>query len=309
MKITFATDFHLRYTAPISRTDDERYFHNILTKVKYLIDFANSNCDLIIFGGDIFDKPDIPYSLLISFIKELKKAKKPILSIIGNHDIYGYSGDSINKSAIGVLFENKIIKKIDNIIFENEKIRIKGIHCFSDLILDDYKEGYYNIAVIHKPITNQSIPNTIKIENIIDKNKYNLLLCGDIHQPFEYIHGNSVILNPGSLSRTSIIDKDRDVVFYYIAIEDNKIEYKKIKVPFEKDVFVSSSSLIDNKNKDFVSTYAQTIYNIKNSEKSIIDHLKEYFNANQIEQKIQDTINFYFQKAEGLEEVEDKDGD
>jgi DNA repair exonuclease SbcCD nuclease subunit len=309
MKIAFATDFHLRYTAPISRTDDDRYFQNILTKIKYLIDFANSNCDLIIFGGDIFDKPDIPYSLLISFIKELKKSQKPILSIIGNHDIYGYNGDSINKSAIGVLFENKIIKKIDNIIFENEKIRIKGIHCFSDLILDDYKEGYYNIAIIHKPITNQPIPNTIKINDIADKNKYNLLLCGDIHQPFEYIHGNFIILNPGSLSRTSIIDKDRDVGFYYINIQDNKVKFEIIKVPFERDVFSTSISTIDDKNKDFISTYAQTIYNIKNSEKSIVEYLKEYFKAKQIDQKIQDTINFYFQKAEGLDELEAKDGD
>jgi exonuclease SbcD len=307
MKIAFATDFHLRYTAPISRIDDEKYFQNILTKIKYLIEFANSNCDLIIFGGDIFDKPDIPYSLLILFIKELKKSQKPILSVIGNHDIYGYNDDSINKSAIGVLFENKIIKKLDNIIIENEKVRIKGIHCFSDFILNDYKEGYYNIAVIHKPITNLSIPNTIKISDIIETNKYNLLLCGDIHLPFEYIYGNSIILNPGSLARTSILDKDRDVCFYYVAIQDNRIEYKKIKVPFEKDVFSVSFSTIDEKNKDFVSMYAQTIYDIKNSEKSIIDHLKEYFVAKQIDEKIQETINFYFQKAEGLEEAEVQD--
>jgi DNA repair exonuclease SbcCD nuclease subunit len=307
MKIVFATDLHLRYTAPVSRNDDENYFKNILNKIKYLIDFSNSNCDLIIFGGDIFDKPDIPYSLLITFIKELKNSKKPILSIIGNHDIYGYNGDSINKSAIGVLFENKIIKKLDNIVFENEKIRIKGIHCFSELILNDYKEGYYNIAVIHKPITNLPIPNAIKINDIAETNKYNLLLCGDIHQPLEYIHANSIILNPGSLARTSIIDKDRDVCFYYIAIENNRIEYKKIKVPFERDVFSTSFTTIDEKSKDFVSIYAQTIYDVKNSEKSIVDHLKEYFNEKQIDTKLQELINLYFKKAEGIEEVEEQD--
>ena len=298
-KIAFATDIHLRYTAPISRLDDDSYHINIINKIKYIIDFANSNCDMIIFGGDLFDKPDIPYSLLINLIKELKKSKKPIYSIVGNHDIYGYNNDSVNKSAIGILFENNLIKKLDEIVINN--IRIKGIHCFSDLILDDIKEDLINIAVVHKPISIHNIPNTIKLSDVEKNNLYNIVLCGDIHTPFEHISHNAIWLNPGSLSRTSIIDKDRDVKFLYISIDNKLIEYKEIIVPYKKDVF-SVNYDINNDSKDFVTSYANIIYEIKDKEKSVVDYLRNFFKINNIDNEIVEIINYYIQKAEGIDE-------
>jgi len=301
MKIAFATDLHIKYSPPSSRLDKETFLDSLIRKINFIIDYSNNNADILIFGGDIFDKPDTVYSLTITILKELKKVQIPMYTIIGNHDIYGYQENSINKSSIGVLLESEVIQKLDTLEFND--LIIKGMHCYSNNIFNDAIPGKNNILICHKPITNLSIPNGINIKKISNNCNYNMVLSGDIHIGHIEKENNILFLNPGAILRASIVEKDRTPQMVIIDTKDNS--YKFVEIPHQKNVFdEQNQKIIDVISPNFMDIFVTNIYDIKKSSKTIEEILINYLQENNIDKKIIENIKYYLQTSaeEGLDD-------
>lgn len=294
MKISFATDLHIRYSPPSSRLDREVFFDSLLKKINFIIEYSNSNSDILVFGGDIFDKPDIAHSLVINILKEFKKSTIPIYTIVGNHDIYGYQENSIFKSGIGVLFESGIIEKLDKLEFDD--LILKGMHCYSEEVFNDAMPGKNNILFCHKPITNLSIPGGIPIKKIAQNCNYNMIISGDIHIGHIENENEIKFINPGAILRSSIVEKDRTPQMVLIDTKNNS--YKFIEIPHQKNVFDEKfDNAVNNITTNFIDNFVDNIFQIKKSSKTIEEVLLDYLKKNNIDNKIIENIKYYLQTS------------
>jgi predicted MPP superfamily phosphohydrolase len=138
--------------------------------------------DLLIFGGDFFDKPKLNENKTNDFKKIFKLLKtKHNFAVLGNHD---------SKEIIE--FENDydlkfLINENVSIIRKNEKINITGIDDITSFNTEYQtkclkKNNEYNICVSHNP----------DFLEIAEKHNYNLQLSGHTHGgqillPFKFV--------------------------------------------------------------------------------------------------------------------------
>ena len=96
MRFLFFTDTHIRGTNPQNRKDN--FYNTLQLKIREVFDIARQNdVDIILHGGDIFDRPDISPSLVREFALLLNEYSFPIYAVAGNHDIYGQNPLTINE--------------------------------------------------------------------------------------------------------------------------------------------------------------------------------------------------------------------
>ena len=67
LRFLFLTDTHIRGTNPQNRKDD--FLKTLFDKMTEVFDLAKqNNVDIIIHGGDVFDRPDISPSIHTSYL-------------------------------------------------------------------------------------------------------------------------------------------------------------------------------------------------------------------------------------------------
>lgn len=209
MKILYFTDAHLRSQSdkPKWRVDD--HYVSQFEELKEIRQLAMThNVDLMISGGDTIHYPNISHALVGDIITWCKTLPCVFYSVVGNHCCFAYRTADLKSSGLGVLFESGAIKKLDELILEEEKIIIRGIHVFIDphhgnYMFDQKYDAYYKIIVTHNYITKDPQVFDHYLTRDVVTNA-NLVLSGHLHQGFYDEQKNTRFVNPGSLSRWSI---------------------------------------------------------------------------------------------------------
>ncbi|MDO5028333.1 MAG: metallophosphoesterase family protein [Bacillota bacterium] len=270
MKLLFFTDTHIRPSNPISRLDN--YYESVLKKLEEIRDYANSNnIDYVIHGGDLFDRPDNPIKATSQVGLILASFKMPIYIVVGNHDIFGYNIDTLQRSMLGLLTSFNILKLIpdDGVLLEKDgtKVLVLGRNFSADL--DQDKENYivkdqdikYSahkiINVVHGFLIDRpflSVVDHTLVGEILET-KADLTLSGHYHSgfPIQNIQGK-VFANPGSLvrNRNSLSEIKRRPKFLEITVEKDKIDLKEIYLKSAKagDQVFDRTKLIEDQYKD-----------------------------------------------------------
>lgn len=219
MKLLYFTDTHIRGSNPKSRKDN--YLESLKLKFKEILDAVDTNqIDYVLFGGDLFDRPDISPSVVKDFLSILKNMPLPIYTVLGNHDIYGHNPETVNRTILGILDTIGVLKLVNM----NEKLYLKkddvtlqlsGCPYYYDIDSSDGREGYlvdksecnYSIHMVHgflldRPFV-EGIPYTL-IDDIAFRTEADITLCGHYHTGFGVKEiGGKYFINPGSLSRIS----------------------------------------------------------------------------------------------------------
>ncbi|TDT61547.1 metallophosphoesterase [Fonticella tunisiensis] len=235
IKLLYFTDTHIRGNNPKSRKDNfteslKRKFGEI-AKV-----CSEESIDYVLFGGDLFDRPDVSLSIVKDFLGVLKTMPLPIYAVLGNHDVYGQNPDTVNRTIIGLLDTLGIIK----LIYRGEKIYLKkegitlqltGCSYYYDIDVSESRQGYitdkrdcdYSIHMAHgflmdKPFI-QGIPYTL-IDDIVNKTQADITLCGHYHTGFgiKKMDGKYFI-NPGAIARISNTISEVERIPSYLIIE------------------------------------------------------------------------------------------
>lgn len=217
MKFLFFTDTHIRSDNFTIRKDD--FQQTLKDKLKEVKDIGErEEVDFFLHGGDFFDRPDATAKSTGEFGKILQSFPKPIYGIIGNHDIYGYNLDTLERSMLGIYEKLDIIRLIDwehPLILEDEDLTIQISGAPFEYDIDQTTKYYYperkegvdlHILLIHSFLMEKPFIKGIYytlIENISDTDA-DIILAGHYHTGFGKIEYNDkIFVNPGALIRNS----------------------------------------------------------------------------------------------------------
>lgn len=241
-KILFFTDTHLQEVPISSRKDN--YFESIIRKIEEIKDIANSeNVDYVLFGGDFFSKPSPSDEVIISLIQILKKFNsRPIITILGNHDIEGRNPDTYNRKAVKILEEAHLIKVLkdgENYPPFDTEIEIQGVNYKNgvdsnpDLLkVEKKRKGLILIQMVHSYVLPfKTNFQTLSLEEVANITEADIILIGHYHDGFgERRVNGKIFISPGSIARDSINQFNRIPQVVLIKIDGSKIDIEFIKL-------------------------------------------------------------------------------
>lgn len=232
-------DLHFRSDVPKARTDDfqEAMWNKWRTVLK--LAHENNNCPILI-AGDLGDKPEWPNWLLEKFISEWMNYEVPIIVIPGQHDLPGHNIEMIDRAALGVLSAagvvNVLTEEWENI---NEIFSIYSFPYNFPLVEKRYKicEDTINIAMTHQLVIEGNEAEwkgqnmTTAMGLLKSFPDYDLILSGDNHQSFVAEHEGRLLINPGSMMRSTAaqISHRPRVFLWYAETNTYSAHYLPIK--------------------------------------------------------------------------------
>ncbi len=244
------SDLHLLNRKPDKRSDD--ILESQWEKLEYILVYCADHDGVLLQAGDMFDKPR-DWNVLDRFISLVQECGVDIYSVYGQHDMYQRNtGVVCNMSLLESLGFIKILDK--NLTSINPIVNVYGCS------FGEKPENKDGILVIHAPITCASLYPGMEYNDakafLKKYNKYQLILCGDIHIPFIYQDIKSRhIVNTGCMIRKTIKD-DFDPRFYVYDTKEKTIETVYIPCkPFD-EIFHSK---IDNNTKIILEDFIKEI--------------------------------------------------
>ncbi|TWI55231.1 metallophosphoesterase family protein [Halalkalibacter nanhaiisediminis] len=219
MKFLYVTDTHIRGTTPKNRLDV--YVDTLKEKLEEVIQVANQEqVDVLLHGGDVFDRPDLSPNVVGQFAKIFMKAKMPIYVVAGNHDTFGHNPETISRTMLGLMDSFGVMNVIEPdkpVLIEKDglHVQISGQPYHYDLDQRDPKLDYYPtnetnadvlIHLVHSMLVEKALPEGIP-HTVIDHiwgTTADILLTGHFHGGFGIKERNGkYICNPGALARVN----------------------------------------------------------------------------------------------------------
>lgn len=221
MKILHITDSHGTVKGPESRTDI--YYITFLKKLYelgYII--KHQGIDMVVHTGDLFHTARVSDKFAGQVSEQMKAWGVPIYVVPGNHDIEGYTTDTIDQTKLGLLAKTGVIHLLDRdhpvtVNTGQYTVAISGQEYYAHIdegnaadfeMQQDYAD--LNILAIHGYLTNVPQHPDIKCtmcNNVITD--ADIILTGHYHRQFEFNGADVDIYNPGSMMRVEQTDYNR----------------------------------------------------------------------------------------------------
>lgn len=274
-------DLHIDTTIS-SRKDD--YFSTCLQKIEEVA----SNCTIVIFLGDIFNRSVIPneyFYRLYTYLVHLNKTYDcDFYSIIGNHDIPNEDESNLLKTSLGLCDLTGVIKlitvdrplKFGKYTFHTSYVNLNK--CKDHL--KTLKLGENDILLLHQYFEDEHEGLSISDISDIGCNK---VFLGHEHTPFyNYVKdfGQLKVYRCGSLLRNAANSSNLSRDIYYFKLYENNISIEQLKCA-----------------KPAIEVFTESAYNQENLHKkhfikNINDVLEKYTNniATQTKFSIKQTL-------------------
>jgi DNA repair exonuclease SbcCD nuclease subunit len=279
-----AADLHIRADTPQCRTDD--FTAAMWKKLQFINDLANEHNIPILIAGDLGHRSQWPNWLLEKFMSIISDIE--IIAIAGQHDLPGHNLEAIPQSGFGVLKRagyilsfSKIIPHIDFFPF-GTGIE-KSIYNKNKLII----AMTHQMVIEDKPYWPGQVASSAKL--LLKKfPDYKLILSGDNHQPFVVEYEGRLLVNPGSMMRTTADQIDHRPRVYLWEAKSNSVE--AVYLPIEQGV-IDRSHIDTKKEKDArIEAYTTRLSERYEVGLSYEENLKAYFDENRTRQPIKDRI-------------------
>ncbi len=234
IRLLYFTDPHIRGNNPRARVDD--FPATIKTKLRECWDLAKQyQCQAVICGGDLFDRPDPDYIVTGELAAVLKECPVPLYTIPGNHEVFGYNLNTVPRTALGLLARIGAVKLLsrDPVIISGQdanKMPIQiyltgqGYHGDIDRSQADYQTGLGDLAfpaekmpsvmpatfkpwkvhVVHSMLLERPLINEVAHTLIRDlETDADMILASHYHSGFPYqrCKNDKLCINPGALGR------------------------------------------------------------------------------------------------------------
>lgn len=226
----FCSDMHLRDDTPECRIDDFAAARD--RKVAWLrtLQAENSGCP-IIDGGDVFNRWQVSSELEGWALLNLPAG---IITVPGNHDLPQHSLKLYTKSSLHVLEAAGKVQVLQGNgqmakMSEEWQQYVTGFP-YGDILKID-KPGH-GIAVVHAYCA-ETVPAFIEngytpAQLLAALPGYDIIICGDHHAGFDYAitdrRGHKrIVVNPGSMMRTTADQADYRPRVYLWYAEENKV--------------------------------------------------------------------------------------
>ena len=232
MKILHITDSHGTAKGPESRKDV--YYITFLKKL-YELGFVvkKMGIDMIIHTGDLFHTARVSDKFAGQVSEMIKAMGIPFYVVPGNHDIEGYTTDTIDQTKLGLLAKAGVVTILDrdnpiritaNQDGEEYTVAISGQEYYAHIDEGNTRdfemqqdEADLNILAIHGYLTDTPQHPDIKCtmcQNVVTD--ADLILTGHYHRAFEWSDGQNLdIFNPGSMLRVEQTDYNKNHIPQY----------------------------------------------------------------------------------------------
>jgi len=218
VKILFFADVHLRSSSdrPKWRIDDH-YKQQFLELQEISKIAKDQKVDLMISLGDFFDHTRVSHQLVTDTLNWCKPLPCSLYSVVGNHDVNAYVTSDPN-NGLGVLFESGAVARLDDLVLDDQKVVIRGVHVYLDPKQRDYfftdkkYDDYCKIVASHNFIIPHEVPFDAVLPSQVKTNA-NVIALGHYHKTFNVYEGKTAFINPGSISRWSINEQHQPQVF------------------------------------------------------------------------------------------------
>lgn len=293
-------DWHLRSTIPICRKDD--FINTMIGKVNFILNLSKNYGVPILIPGDVGHISEWSNSLLYLIINLLKKYYMVVPPIIipGQHDLPHHILNDWKHSGLGVLSASKCISLL---ISRMNTFRI-NVKYEIPIVIYPYPYGVeldhpvnhtnqFKIALMHKMvIKNKPLWKGQKDYNVAKSllrefPEFNLIVTGDNHIPFTETHNERLLVNCGSLMRTTIEQKNYRPRVYLWYAETNTV--KEVFIPIKQDVFKPIDEIIEiDKNTEIFVKALKKNYDINIS---FEENMKKCLNKNPVSLKVRRKIH------------------
>ena len=188
---------------------------------------------MVIHTGDLFHTARVSDKFAGQVSEMIKGWKIPVYVVPGNHDIEGYTVDTIDQTKLGLLAKAGVINILDrnnpitiNVEQNNKKfsVAISGQEYYAHIDegnMDDFEmqqpEADFNILAIHGYIADTPQHPNIKCTMCNDiVSDADVILAGHYHRQFEWSDGQNLdIFNPGSMMRVEQNEYNRTHIPQY----------------------------------------------------------------------------------------------
>lgn len=229
-------DLHYRGTNPRSRLDN--FQESIGSKLLEVLSLAREHkTDCIIIPGDIFDGPSTSWGVVADLIQILRSAPCPVLTIHGNHDIYGGNVISKHRTPYGLLSKIGFLWDVEDSDFQGpENVIITGCGFTTDTDTKTdagrlqfsprlWVEGAFHIHVVHSMLMDRAPGFDMRHTLISEvKTSAGVVISGHEHTGYGIKErGDGVLfVNPGALCRLSahVAEIERPVQVVLLKIEN-----------------------------------------------------------------------------------------
>ena len=267
--IAFVGDIHLQFNNPTSRIDN--YFEAILNKILQIM----KENKYIVSLGDLFSNPVLDIQGTMMFIELLKKYKEQggtWIEIIGNHTIYNWQLNTINKTTLGLLHKLGLIKILDRSRqIENtlSKMEIEDWTIIPNLlntpkeIIDAPTEKSILVGHCYYAFERDK-KHSLEYEDLKEKG-YKYCFLGHDHQNYKAkVIESTTLYRPGSLAREAAhpYNFDRKIIYYQLDLDTNEIRSIEVEAAEANEIF---SLEVINKHNDTTPKY---IYDMEELMKS-----------------------------------------
>lgn len=247
-------DLHIRPDTPAGRKDN--YTIAIWRKVDFILDLSaqNGNCPILV-AGDLGNKPGDrgekgeriienawPPWLLETLINKFQGHN--IIVIPGQHDLPNHRLDLWKRSGIGVLHAAGAITLLGPYDLENnlgfKNFSLYGFPYGINIIRPSFEKDIRTIAMAHISVIENKPrwpgDNAITGHSLLKQfPEYDLILTGDNHKPFVAEYKGRLLVNPGSMMRNTIDQKDHKPRVFLWYADENKVV--PVFLPIEENVF------------------------------------------------------------------------
>jgi hypothetical protein len=179
------------------------------------------------------------------FLKQIKSLHKPLLTVIGNHDLHE-NDSTIYCKKFGKLYYSFAIKNSYFVILDDAKENLDQVQM--NWLEDELKKSQnyrYRFIFIHVPLysVSQKVEYQIghsmkdlflakKLNNLFDKNNVTMLFASHIHGYYRGTWGNTPYIITGGAG-AKLFGFDPQHYFYHyvrVNVSDNGVHYKVIKI-------------------------------------------------------------------------------
>lgn len=284
MKILHITDSHGTVKSPESRTDlFYLTFLRKLAEITYVVKLEK--IDMVLHTGDLFHSSRVSNKFMGQVAEIIQGWGVPLYVVPGNHDIDGYTIDTIDQTSLGLLAKTGVLTLLtrDNPIRINATqgsdkftVAISGQEYYSEIDtgnMNDFEmqqaEADINILAIHGYIADtKQHPNircTYPKDIITDAD---IILSGHYHRSFALDVGDTSYYNPGSMLRVEMTEYNKAHMPQYgiLEIELDKTGCVVYDYKFHQFRIAKPSSVVfDFNSTALVKKHGITLENFKTS--------------------------------------------
>lgn len=232
----------------------------------------------VLHSGDLFDhwKPS-PYLMTLA----IRNLPKNFYTVVGNHDLPQNNMQFIDKAGVQTLAEAGAVKLLENghwnDLPDKPSIIIKGRKILV------WHKFIYKSKEFWKSELGGFAPG------ILRKNKeFDLILTGDNHEAFVETYKGRLLVNPGSMCRTTTKQIDFQPRVYLWYADTNTVE--PVYLPIEEDVFDLEKAARMEERETRMSAFVKSLDTDWEGGSTIEENFDIFFRTNATKQDVQELV-------------------